>query len=95
MWGLGLRTGDLKSLLVEGFEFADVRYADEDYDGDCGGVFGEAHAYVFVEDGAPVVGCGEGYGDEEGADAAEDGVKEGGEGGVCVGSLELLDTRRC
>lgn len=45
-----------------------------------------------MEDGRPAVGGGKGDGDEEGADAAEDRVEEGGERSVGVGTLELLDT---
>lgn len=45
-----------------------------------------------MEDGRPAVGSGKGDGDKEGANAAEDGVEEGGERSVGVGTLELLDT---
>lgn len=44
-----------------------------------------------MEDWCPVVGSGEGDGDEEGADTAEGRVEEGGEGSIGMGTLELLD----
>lgn len=46
-----------------------------------------------MEDWCPAIGGGQGDGNEEGADAAENGVQEGGEGSVGVRTLELLDTR--
>lgn len=46
-------------------------HADEDDDGDCGGVFCESHTDIFVEYGRPTIGCGKGYCNEEGANAAE------------------------
>lgn len=80
--------------MVERSEIADLWHADKDDYGDCGGVFSEAHSHVFVEDWGPVVGCGEGDGDEKGADTAEDGVEEGGKRSIGMGTLEFLDTAR-
>lgn len=75
--------------MVEGRQVADVWHADEKDDGDGGGVLGQAHADVPVEQRLPRHGRRQGNGEEAGARGTDDGVEEGGERNDCFGTLEL------
>lgn len=68
-----------------------MRHADEDDDGDSGGIFCEAHAGVAMKKWGPALGGGEEDGEEHGADGADNGIEEGGKGEGGVGALKLLD----
>ena len=46
---------------------------------------------IAMEQRSPFLGCGERDGHEHGADSANDGVEEGGEGESIMYALELLD----
>lgn len=81
----------MEGRFVQANELADMRHADEYYDGDRGGVLGQAEAEPAREERLPGFGGGEEDGEEHSADRADDGVEEGGEGELVVSALELLD----
>lgn len=65
---------DWEGAFVEGREFANVRDADEEDDGDGGGVLGQAKADVAVEEGTPGLCGAEEEGKEESSNSTDDGI---------------------
>ena len=89
-WSKGV-VADLQGLLVKTSKLAHMRHADEDDDGDGGGILGQTHSDIAMEEWGPALRGGEEDGDEHGADCTDDGVEEGSKGEGRMSALELLN----